>query len=151
MYHTNSEFQMECLFCKIASKEIPAHIVYEDDAAVGFLDINPRAPGHTVVIPKVHVETILNLDAEAVGPVFGAVRNMTARLEKSLKPDGFTIGINYGRASGQVVDHLHIHVIPRWLSDSGGSVHSVVNNPSRESLDVIKEKILAAELLQKKK
>ncbi|MBI2591597.1 MAG: HIT family protein, partial [Candidatus Brennerbacteria bacterium] len=59
-----------------------------------------------------------------------------------LKPDGFTIGINHGEASGQAVDHLHIHIIPRWKNDGGGSIHGVVNNPPKESLEEIKKKIL---------
>lgn len=134
----------DCLFCKIANKEIPAQIVYEDDMAVGVLDVNPRAPGHTMVIPKVHGETILDVPAGTGGPLFEAVKKVTALLKETLHPDGFTIGINHGKASGQAVDHLHVHVIPRWYGDGGGSVHAVVNNPPQESLDTIKEKILKA-------
>ena len=133
-----------CLFCKIANKEIPAHIIYEDGDTIGILDITPRAPGHTMVIPKVHGATILEVQDATIVSLFGAVKKVTALLQKALAPDGFTIGINHGRASGQAVDHLHIHVIPRWLTDGGGSVHSVVNNPPQESLDAIKEKILKA-------
>ncbi len=135
---------MDCLFCKIANGEIPAHVIYEDEAAVGILDINPRAPGHTMIITKAHAETVLDMPAALSAPLFEAVKKVTALLEKALAPDGFTIGINHGRASGQVVDHLHIHVIPRWLTDGGGSVHSVVDNPPRESLDAIEEKIFKA-------
>ncbi len=134
---------MDCLFCKIAKKEIPASVVYEDDYALGVLDVNPRAPGHTMIIPKSHAENILDLNDLSVGPVFEAVKKMTDTLKKAFSPDGFTIGINHGRVSGQSIDHLHIHIIPRWSSDGGGSVHGVVNNPPKESLDEIKEKILS--------
>lgn len=121
---------MDCLFCKIARKEIPAEIIYEDSDAVGVLDIQPRAPGHAMIIPKVHAANLLDLAKGQAGPVFEAVQNVTALLKEKLRPDGFTIGINHGRVSGQTIDHLHIHIIPRWANDGGGSVHSVVNNPS---------------------
>jgi histidine triad (HIT) family protein len=133
---------MDCLFCKIAAKEIPTSIVYEDDATLGILDVHPRSPGHTMVIPKAHAENILDLPPEAVGPVFTAVKKVTSLLQKSLQPDGFTIGVNHGRVSGQTVDHLHIHIMPRWNDDGGGSIHSVVNNPPQESLEEIRTKIL---------
>ncbi len=132
----------DCFFCKIINKEAPAEIVYEDADAVAFLDIHPKAPGHTMVLPKVHAETILDLPEEKVGRVFKAVKNVTELLNKTLKPDGFTIGINHGEASGRIIEHLHIHIMPRWLNDGGGSVHSVVDNPLNESLKEIKNKII---------
>ena len=131
---------MDCLFCDIASKKIPAHIVYEDEETLGFLDIKPLAPGHTVIIPKTHAESILDLKDELINPVFGAVKKMTERLKKVLGPEGFTIGINQGKTAG--VDHLHVHIIPRWENDGGGSIHTVVLNPPKETLESIKEKIL---------
>ena len=131
-----------CLFCKIAAKEVPAKIVYEDAAAVAVLDIHPCAPGHTVVIPKMHVETMLALSDEDVGPLFLAVKRVTDRLMQTLRPDGFTMGINHGKTAGQAVDHLHVHVIPRWAGDGGGSIHSVVRNAPKESPDELLAKIL---------
>ena len=133
---------MDCLFCDIASKKIPALIVYEDDNSIGFLDISPRAPGHTVVIPKSHVETILDLDDGRITEFFGAVRNVTEVLKKALNPEGFTIGINHGKPAGQAIDHIHAHIIPRWRNDGGNSIHSVVSNPPEESLESIQKKIL---------
>src|SRR3989338_1074160 len=119
---------MYCLFCKIVSREIPSEKIFEDDAAFAFLDIHPLAPGHTVVIPKVHAQNILDLPEAAVGPLFSVVKKITAALNSALKPHGFTIGINHGKVSGQAIDHLHIHVIPRFEGDGGGSLHSVVEN-----------------------
>ncbi|EKD23854.1 MAG: hypothetical protein ACD_81C00165G0005 [uncultured bacterium] len=136
---------MDCLFCNIANKEREAEIVYEDDHVVGILDIFPRTAGHTMIIPKVHVETILDLPEAEIAPVFAAVRKMTAILQEALSPDGFTIGINHGKVAGQAIDHLHIHIMPRWHNDGGGSLHSVVGNPPKESLQSIKEKILNAQ------
>ncbi len=125
---------MDCLFCKIRDKEIKAEFVYEDEHAFGILDINPIAPGHTMMIPKVHSENLLDLPDTEVGGVFLAVKRYTGILKKVFRPDAFTIGINHGRASGQVIDHLHIHIIPRFENDGGKSVHSVVSNPPKESL-----------------
>lgn len=132
---------MDCLFCKIRDKEIGAELVYEDEHAFGILDIYPIAPGHTMIIPKVHSENLLDLPDSEVEGVFMAVKKYTEILKGVFKPDAFTIGINHGRASGQVIDHLHIHIIPRFDNDGGKSVHSVVNNPSKESLAEIAEKI----------
>lgn len=139
-WHINS--MESCLFCKIINKEIPAEIIYEDVETLAFLDIHPRSSGHTVVIPKVHAENILDLPEGKVEPLFKAVKKITAMIEKGLNPHGFTIGINHGKVSGQAVEHLHIHIIPRWENDNGGSIHSVVNNPPKESLEEIKNKIL---------
>ncbi len=134
---------MDCLFCKIANKEIPAQIIYESADATAVLDVNPRAPGHTMILPKVHAENILKLPDDKIEGVFKAVKETTDLLNKKLKPDGFTIGINHGRVSGQIVEHLHIHVIPRWAGDGGGSIHSVVDNQLKESLEEIVKLIKA--------
>jgi histidine triad (HIT) family protein len=132
----------DCIFCKITKKEIPAEIIYEDETTIAVLDVNPRAPGHTMILPKIHAENILDLSEAATGLVFNAVKKTTEILKNGLKPDGFTTGINQGRAGGQIVDHLHIHIIPRWENDGGGSIHSVVNNPPKKSINLIKQKIL---------
>jgi histidine triad (HIT) family protein len=131
----------DCLFCKIIAKTIPAQVVYEDDHAVAFLDIVPRAPGHTMVIPKVHAPNFLELPDAEVGPLFEAVKRVAELLVRKLGPDGVTMGVNQGRASGQEVDHLHIHLIPRWHGDGGSAVQSVVANTPKESLEEIRKKI----------
>ncbi len=133
---------MNCLFCKMINKEVPADIIYEDNNAIGILDINPVAPGHTMVISKFHSENILNLPNDKIGGIFIAVKQVVAILNKSLESDNFTIGINHGKVSGQVIDHLHIHIIPRFKDDKGGSIHSVVDNSPKESLGEIMAKIL---------
>jgi len=131
----------DCLFCKIARKEIPAEIIYEDGETVAFLDIHPKSPGHAMVIPKIHAETILDLPREKLGPVFEVVQRTAYMIETALRPSGFTIGINHGKVSGQVIDHLHIHIIPRFSNDGGSSIHSVVDNPPKESIKEIAKKI----------
>ncbi len=133
---------MNCLFCKIINKEIPAEIIYEDEDSLGILDIHPRAPGHTMVLPKNHAATIFDLELSEIGRVFGGVKKTAELLKNAFQPDGFTIGINQGLAAGQTIEHLHIHVIPRYKDDGGGSIHSIVNNPPKESLSEIRDKIL---------
>lgn len=131
----------DCIFCKIIKGDIPAEKVYENDDVLAFLDVNPRAPGHTVVVPKVHAENILNLPDEKIEPLFKAVKRTTGFIKEALKPNGFTMGLNHGKISGQAVDHIHFHIIPRFEGDGGGSVHSVVNNPPEKDLSEIAEEI----------
>ncbi|MDD4931322.1 MAG: HIT family protein [Candidatus Colwellbacteria bacterium] len=133
---------MDCLFCKIGSGEISSEVIYEDDHVLAFLDVHPISLGHTLIIPKIHAENILDLPEESVGPVFSAVRKVTGILKESINPQGFTIGINHGRMSGQAIDHLHIHIIPRFEGDKGGSLHSVVKNPPKEPVSVTRERIV---------
>ena len=132
----------DCLFCKIIKKEIPAAVLYEDDHVVAFLDIQPRTTGHTMVIPKYHAPRIVDLPDEEVCAVFLAVKRVAKLLTDKLGSDGATIGMNQGRASGQEVDHLHVHLMPRWNHDGGSAIQSVVHNPPRESIEEIKKKLL---------
>lgn len=123
-----------CIFCKIIRQEIPSEIIHETDNAIAFLDVNPRAPGHTLVIPKTHAEGLADLDKGLVGEIFLAVKHVEKLLKDALKPDAFTIGINEGAAAGQEIPHLHVNIIPRFKNDGGSSVHSVVNNPPDKEL-----------------
>jgi len=132
---------MDCLFCKIVNKEILAEPIYEDDKMMALLDIHPRAPGHTMVIPKEHCEGIVNLPKDARAPFVEVIQKVILILKKALNPDAFTIGINEGREAGQVIPHLHIHIIPRYKGDGGGSAHTVVDNPPKETLEEIANKI----------
>ncbi len=132
---------LNCIFCKIISKELNAKIIYEDEKTIAFLDINPHAPAHTVIIPKTHYETILELKEDELNSLFLAVKKVLALIEASINAQGFTIGINHGKIAGQAVPHLHIHLIPRFENDGGGSIHSVVFNKPKESIDEIYNKI----------
>lgn len=134
-----------CIFCKIAKKEIGAEIVFENDTTFAVLDILPKAPGHTLVIPKHHTQNISELPDELIGPFFQSAKNVVARIDKALHPDGFTLGINHGKASGQEVQHLHFHIIPRWHGDGGGPIQRIVSNQPKEDLEVIAKKIRSQE------
>ncbi len=135
---------MDCLFCSIIAKNIPSKIVYEDDQTLAFLDIQPLAAGHTVIVPKHHADRIAALPEEFAGPLGLTVRRVSDILHKSLAPEGFTIGINDGVGAHQGVGHLHIHVIPRWLADQGGNLHSIIKNPPTMSLDEVAKKLAAS-------
>lgn len=132
----------DCIFCKIADKEMDSHSVYEDDKTMAFLDINPVAKGHTVVIPKIHAEYITDLNEEEVKHLFTSAQEVMSLIDKKLKPDGFNVGFNHRSTAGQAVPHLHVHVIPRYEGDGGGSMHSIVRHPPDEELEKIREKII---------
>ncbi|MDO8469607.1 MAG: HIT family protein [bacterium] len=136
---------MDCLFCKIACHEIPALVIREDANTLAFLDIDPRAAGHTVVIPKRHAGTLLDIPREELCPLWQAVQAATAQLHTTLRPDGFTVGVNHGKHAGQAIDHLHIHIVPRWEGDGGGSIHTVVDNPPTEPLAEIHQRIVQSQ------
>lgn len=117
----------DCIFCKIIAKEIPNYTVYEDDHVLAFLDISPRAKGHTLVVPKVHAENYFDLNEELLEHVARGVRKAMERIEHVLHPDGYNVGWNQGEAGGQEVPHLHVHIFPRYEGDGGGNMHSIVN------------------------
>lgn len=108
---------MDCLFCKIASGEIPANILYEDGDVVAFLDIRPVNPGHTLVIPKQHAHDIFDIRPEAYAAVSKTAQKMAHAISKALSPDGVNIHMNNKPAAGQVIFHAHVHVIPRFEND----------------------------------
>jgi histidine triad (HIT) family protein len=116
-----------CIFCQIAQGQLESRLVYESEETLAFLDINPLAPGHTIVIPKAHMERLEDLPAEQIGPLFEVVRLVTAKVQQAMKVEATTIGINNGRAAGQAISHLHVHIVPRRAGDGGGSIHSIVH------------------------
>jgi len=132
----------KCVFCNIANGNFSSDTIYEDDYVRAVLDINPVALGHTMILPKTHWETILDVDDSEISNIFIALKRVTKILKERLNPDAFTIGINHGKWAGQAVDHLHIHIIPRWKNDGGKSIHSVVQKPPKESLTEIKNRII---------
>ena len=107
----------ECIFCKIVKGEIPAVKVYEDERVLAFMDINPLNDGHTLVIPKKHAETIFEIDPEDLAATIKVAQKVAKAIKKALNPDGLTIIQLNKKAAGQVVPHLHIHLVPRWEND----------------------------------
>src|SRR4030042_5328903 len=108
---------MDCIFCRIVAGEIPAQTIYKDDKTVAFLDVNPSTLGHTLVIPKAHWADIQSLPSDLAEFLFGTVSKVAKMLEKAFSTKHFTIGFNNGRLSGQEVDHIHVHLLPRFEGD----------------------------------
>jgi histidine triad (HIT) family protein len=101
------------VFAKILRGELPSHKVHEDERTFAFLDIMPRAPGHTLVIPKAPVRTILDIEVDDLAYLFGVTQRIARAAVKVFAADGLTIQQFNEPAGGQVVFHLHVHVIPR--------------------------------------
>lgn len=115
----------DCVFCGIVAGEIPSFTVAETDTTIAFLDANPLARGHTVVIPKDHHERIRDLPAGLAGDILETARGVVTAVEDGVDADGANIGFNDGEVAGQAVPHVHCHVVPRWDGDGGQSFHAV--------------------------
>ncbi len=102
---------MDCIFCKIANKEINSALIYEDESVVAFRDLNPQAPQHILIVPKKHVANITELDdKELAAHIFVDVVPKIAK-EVGVADSGFRIVVNTGEEGGQTVNHLHVHLI----------------------------------------
>ncbi|MFQ6088946.1 MAG: HIT family protein [Candidatus Methanofastidiosia archaeon] len=108
---------MECIFCAIVKGEIPATKVYEDEKTLAFMDINPATDGHTLVIPKRHVENIYSLNEEDGEGIMRTTLRVSKAIKKALKPDGLNLVQANEKAGFQEVPHFHMHIIPRWFGD----------------------------------
>lgn len=117
---------MNCPFCRIVKGELSAHIIYEDDQVLAFFDAAPMAPGHTLVIPRAHVERFTDLSPEQASQLCTAAVKVGKALKEVLGAAGLTVGVNDGRAAGQGIPHVHMHIIPRFPGDGGGSLHSIL-------------------------
>ena len=108
---------MDCIFCKIIAGEIPAIKVLDEDLVLAFMDINPSSRGHLLVVPKQHAENIFEISEGDLAAVTSAVRRCAKAAKEALKAEGVTILQLNGRASDQIVPHLHVHIMPRWEND----------------------------------
>jgi histidine triad (HIT) family protein len=107
----------ECIFCRIASGQIPSIKIYEDDVVVAFLDIGPISDGHTLVMPRQHVEKMHSCPPELLGEIAARLGKIAGAVASAVGADGYNVLCNNGRVAGQVVDHLHFHIIPRSAGD----------------------------------
>ena len=137
-----------CIFCRILDGEIPSRTVYEDEQVLAFLDVNPLARGHTLVIPKAHDPRIGELPDGAAEAVFAAMSELAPVVERAVDADGMTVAVNDGPASGQEVPHVHGHLVPRFEEDGAGAIHSLRwNRPDLddEAFDDVAEAIRGAQ------
>lgn len=130
----------DCVFCRIVAGEEPAHVVYDGDGAMGFLDVNAAAEGHTLVVPRNHHRTLTDMDPAAAGRLFGAVTEVGEAIEAAFDPEGLSVFQSNGEAAGQDVFHVHVHVMPRWTDDGLGFA------PSRRRLGTDEGDRIAGEI-----
>ena len=107
----------DCIFCRIVRQEIPSALVYEDEHVLAFLDINPVNPGHVLVVPRKHVERLTEADDIVLAAAMHAICRCAAAIVEATQAEGFNVLQNNGSCAGQVVPHLHFHVIPRNARD----------------------------------
>ena len=106
-----------CIFCKLANKDIPTNIIYEDDRFTVILDASPATKGHALILPKNHAANIYELPDEDASAVFVLAKKLATKMTEILHCDGFNIVQNNGEVAGQTVFHFHMHLIPRYLND----------------------------------
>ena len=132
-----------CIFCKIASGEIPSATIYEDKDFRVILDLGPASEGHALILPKNHFKDVCELDAEAAAKVLPLAAKIGAAMKESLGCTGFNLVQNNGAAAGQTVHHFHMHIIPRY--EGGPSMVTwEPHTADSEKLAQISEKIKSA-------
>ena len=136
----------DCIFCEIQARRSPASFVYEDDACVAFMDIQPVTPCHVLVVPRRHAANLAELDPQDGAHIFQVAQRMAAALRASgLRCEGVNLFLADGEAAGQDVFHVHLHVIPRFSGDGFGlrlppDYHL---RPPRVELEELSERIRA--------
>lgn len=137
----------DCEFCKLVKKEGHVSCIYEDARVMAFLNIKPTNEGHALVIPKMHYETIYDVPDEEVAYLFKIVKKVACAVKKGVDAEGISITQHNGRATGQYIFHVHVHVIPRYEGDklTVDARHTIqdIHETSRERLDATARKIKA--------
>jgi len=129
-----------CIFCRIAKKQAPGSIIYEDETAMAFLDTRPLSEGHTLVIPKEHYKDILEIPEEVLCHVHRISGRIAIALKKAFKVDGISIFQQNGKAANQEIFHLHVHVVPRYEGQKLGRF-AEFSEENRETLDKVAAEI----------
>jgi histidine triad (HIT) family protein len=132
---------MNCIFCNIAKREIEADIVYEDNYSMAFLDIGPANPGHILIISKEHYKNLDDVDEIMLAYVTRVVKRVGNAVKKGLGVSGYNVIINNGAVSGQVIDHFHCHLIPRY--DNDGLTHWPARDYQATEAKKLAKKIIA--------
>jgi histidine triad (HIT) family protein len=106
---------MKCLFCRIVAGEVAAHVVYEDERFLAFLDHRPLFPGHALLVPREHVDTLLDARPDLLGPLAAATQRLSVAVRDAMEAEGIFNAVN--NVVSQSVPHLHVHVVPRRRKD----------------------------------
>lgn len=128
-----------CVFCRIASKELPANIVYEDGGTIAFLDIRPVNPGHVLILPKEHSATILETPQRSLYGLMDTLQRIAPAVLAGVGASGFNLGVNTGSVAGQAVLHTHLHLMPRFEGDGRELWHGT--EPTVEELAATAQRI----------
>ncbi|MFA7653750.1 MAG: HIT family protein [Candidatus Magasanikbacteria bacterium] len=128
---------MSCIFCKIIAEEVPCYKVFENENILAFLDVHPCAQGHTVVIPKKHIVNAEEISVDDWNSLCVGLKQTIDKIQLVVKAPGMNVGFNNNSVAGQVVPHLHWHIIPRFDGDGGGSMHSIVHAPDQIDVENI--------------
>jgi histidine triad (HIT) family protein len=134
----------ECIFCQIIQKQLPASVVYEDEQVVAFLSNRPVNEGHTLVVPKKHYANIYEISEDETAYLFKIVKQVALAVRESVDAEGIRIVQNNGEAAGQVVFHLHVHVIPMKPQEGfshGKAYRSPSNSRNVDELEMDAQKI----------
>jgi histidine triad (HIT) family protein len=133
---------MDCIFCKIASGEIPSYKIYEDENIVAILDISQATKGHTLVISKKHYKNLYDINEETAGEIFKVIPKIANAIKKAFNPIGLNVIINTEKPL-QTVFHFHIHIIPRYFQD-GVDIDFINNqgNTSKAEYEDIRNRIM---------
>ncbi len=129
-----------CVFCEIAKGNIPANKVYEDNICCAFLDLSQAGIGHTLIIPKKHVQNIFELDEDVASHLFKITCRLAKAIKEAMNVNGCNILNNNGEVAGQAVDHFHIHIIPR-VKDDGNIFSFQTHKLTDEQFIEVKNKI----------
>lgn len=132
----------KCLFCQIVSKIIPSKLIYEDEICIGILDIFPISKGHTLVIPKRHYFTLEDIPKKDLSHLMIVVKDLGIKIHNKLNIDGYNILQNNFLAAGQVVNHFHIHIIPRQKNDLKFELKIPKLQVDDNTLEEVRSKIL---------
>jgi histidine triad (HIT) family protein len=133
-------FDKSCIFCKIIHKKAPASIIYEDETVLGFLDIRPLNMGHTLVIPKAHYVDIFDTPEKDLSQVHKIAKIVSCAIKKSTEADGISIIQQNGKAAGQDIFHIHVHVVPRFQGQKLPPFNEL-EEVERAKLDAMAKKI----------
>ena len=125
---------MACIFCKNVGGEIAAEVVAKEPRVTAFLDVQPLADGHVLVVPAAHVACIEELEPADADALFRVVARLAGPVRKAVGAAGTTVGVNNGEATGQTIPHVHVHIVPRWPDDGAGSIHTIFPRGERRPL-----------------
>jgi histidine triad (HIT) family protein len=137
----------DCVFCKIRDGQIPSMKIYEDDATLAFMDINPLNAGHCLIVTRNHAATLWESDEADLQAAITAARKVALALRQAVKPDGLNMLQANGAAAFQSVPHFHLHLIPRWNNDGKGFDWTLVPGDRAQIIQIgerVREALAAA-------